>query len=270
MKFFPGCMIHNRYPGVEASLYFVFEKLGIDISPLEGSSCCPAPGVVKSVSEELWLELARRNLSLSNESLLTACNGCFTTLLEASSRMDGVEVRHVAEFLYRDVGVEEIKKRVVKRLPIRVAVHYGCHFFRPGKSKGLDSEKPVMLDELVEAIGAESVNYRHKFVCCGGGGGVRAAVTEVANDILSLKMDAISAAEVDAIVVICPLCLHQFDVGQVELREQRGEEYEIPAIHYIQLLAIAMGMDVEKSGLVHHSIVTAELVEKLIQGEIMD
>jgi heterodisulfide reductase subunit B len=59
-------------------------------------------------------------------------------------------------------------------------------------------------------------------------------------------------------------------VGQIELREQRGEDYDVPAIHYIQLLAIAMGMDVDKSGLVHHNVVTAELVEKLIQGEIME
>lgn len=269
MKFFPGCMIHNRYPGIEKSLYYVFEKLGLEISPLKGSSCCPAPSITRSVSSELWEELGLRNIKLADgETIITACNGCFTTLLEVSERFGVGDVRHVAEFLYTDVGLDVIKKNIEKRLSLRLAVHYGCHFFRPSKHKKFISpEKPKMLDELVEAIGAESVDYRYKFMCCGGGGGVRAGATEVSHELLERKMDGISEAEVDAIVVICPLCLNQFDNGQKELKELRGKEYGIPAIHYIQLLAIAMGMDVYESGIDKHAVVSQSLIEKLVRGE---
>lgn len=269
MKFFPGCMIHNRYPGVERSLYFVFESLGIEIEPLKGFSCCPAPSITKSVSYELWEELALRNLKLANnDTIITACNGCFTTLLEVSEKHRVGEVRHVAEYLYSELGLKKIKEIIVKKIPIRVAIHYGCHFFRP--NKGFTSpEKPKMLDELVEVLGAESVNHRYKFMCCGGGGGVRAGAKDVALNLLNKKMTGISEANVDAIVVICPLCLNQFDIGQVELRKE-GYDYNIPAIHYIQLLAIAMGLDVEQSGISTHRIVRGDLIEKLVKGEMYD
>ncbi len=265
MKFFPGCMIHNRYPGIERSLFFVFENLGVDIEPLKKSSCCPAPSITKSVSAELWEEIALRNIRLANkDTIITACNGCFTTLFEVSEKYGIGDVRHVAEYLYSEFGLKEIKKSITKKIPIRVAVHYGCHFFRPSKSKKFtSSEKPKMVDELVEILGAESVNHRYKFMCCGGGGGVRAGAKDVSLNVLNKKMMGIAEANVDAIVVICPLCLNQFDIGQLELKQ-----FNIPVIHYIQLLAIAMGLDVEQSGITAHKIVSENLVEKLVKGEM--
>ncbi len=268
MKFFPGCMIHNRYPGIEKSLFYVFEKLGIEIEPLEKSSCCPAPSITKSVSVELWEEIALRNIRLANnDTIITACNGCFTTLLEVSEKFNVGDIRHVAEFLYSEFGLKTLKKFIAKKLPLRVAVHYGCHFFRPGKNKKFtSSERPKMLDELVEILGSESINHRYKFMCCGGGGGVRAGAKDVALNLLNKKMEGITEADVDAIVVICPLCLNQFDVGQVELKKM-GYDYNIPCVHYVQLLAIAMGMDVKLSGIEDHRIVEQKLIEKLVKGE---
>ncbi len=266
MKFFPGCMIHNRYPGIEKSIYYVFNTLGIEISPLEGSSCCPAPSVTRSVSEELWREIAKRNLSLTDETIMTACNGCYATLVEVGNEI-GKNVRHFAEFLYTEIGIEEIKKKISKKLNLKLAAHYGCHFFRPSKKRGIESgERPKILEELIEVIGAESVNYRTKYMCCGGGGGVRAAATEVARELLEMKLEGLRDLEVDAIVVICPLCLFQFDTGQKEL-EREGKVFGIPAIHYAQLLAIAMGMDVDEAGFEAHEIMTQDLYEKLLMGE---
>ncbi len=272
MKFFPGCMIHNRYPGIERSLYYVFENLGIGISPLNGSSCCPAPSITKSVSHELWLEVGRRNIELAdNDTIMTACNGCFTTLFEVAEKTGNGDVRHVAEFLYLDVGIDRIKRSITKRLPLRLAVHYGCHFFRPGEYKKFTSqERPNILDELVEAIGGESVDYRYKMMCCGGGGGVRAGATEVSQDLLEIKLDAIIEEEIDAIVVICPLCLNQFDNGQKELEKSRGKSYGVPVVHYIQLLAVAMGMEPELTGIQWHSISSTDLIEKLVKGEMAE
>ncbi len=265
-------MIHNRYPGIEKSLYFVFENLGIDISPLEGSSCCPAPSITKSVSHDLWLEIGKRNIDLANnETIMTACNGCFTTLFEVAKKTGNGDVRHIAEFLYFDIGIERIKRSITKKLPLKLAVHYGCHFFRPGEYKKFTSqEKPNILDELVEAIGSESIDYRYKMMCCGGGGGVRAGATEVSQDLLELKLDAIKDEDVDAIVVICPLCLNQFDVGQAELQNSRGKDYGIPVVHYIQLLAVSMGMDPELTGIQWHSITNTDLIEKLVKGEMIE
>ena len=46
--FFLGCIMPNRYPGVEASVRKVFKELGIELVDMKGASCCPAPGVARS------------------------------------------------------------------------------------------------------------------------------------------------------------------------------------------------------------------------------
>ncbi len=265
MVFFPGCVIPNRYPGIEKAVFFTMEKLGIDLRPLEGYSCCPPPGIMRSINEELWYELATRNIKLSeNMEILTACNGCFSTLQDAYSISGGKEnkIRHYAEFLYKDVGIEKIREKIKKFLPLKVAVHYGCHLVRPSIYRHVDSpENPVILDRLVEIIGAESVQYPTKMVCCGAGGGVGAGFRELSLKILRRKMENIP--EVDCIVVVCPLCLRQFDDRQKDLDIDEA----IPVLHYAQLLAVAFGLEVERIGLEAHITMNDDLIEKLVRGD---
>ena len=265
MVFFPGCVIPNRYPGVEKAVFFTIEKLGIDLRPLEGYSCCPPPGIMRSINEKLWYELATRNIKLSkNVEILTACNGCFSTLHDAYSISGGkdAKIRHYAEFLYRDVGIGEIRKKIKKFLPLKIAVHYGCHLVRPSIYREVDSpENPVILDRLVEAIGAESIPYSTKMVCCGAGGGIGAGFRDLSLKILKRKLEYLP--EVDCIVVVCPLCQYQFDMRQEELRKDKS----VPVLHYAQLLAVAFGLEVDKIGLEAHNVMNEDLISKLITGD---
>ena len=176
IAFFMGCIAPLRYPGIESSTRVVLENLGVSISDLESASCCPAPGVIRSFDKRTWLTLGARNLALAErqgQDLLTICNGCYGSLFEAAHDMaehpettrevnevlqemnlaytpHGVEVRHFAEFLARDVGDAAIRRSFKKKLDLKVAVHYGCHFLRPSNIKQLDDpEHPTMVDKLV-------------------------------------------------------------------------------------------------------------------------
>ena len=77
------------------------------------------------------------------------------------------EINHAAKVLYENI--EKIKENVVKPLDgFKVACHYGCHFLRPSSIiKWDDPLEPETLDELIEALGAESINYTAKMDCCG-------------------------------------------------------------------------------------------------------
>ena len=79
-------------------------------------------------------------------------------------------VRHILDVVINDVGMEKIKGLVEKPLKgLRVAAYYGCMITRPDVNDRWDSaEFPTALEELLETLGAEVVDYPLKTQCCSG------------------------------------------------------------------------------------------------------
>ncbi|MDR1954627.1 MAG: CoB--CoM heterodisulfide reductase subunit B [Candidatus Methanoplasma sp.] len=272
--FFLGCIAPLRYPGLEKSTRVVCEKLGIELVDLEDAGCCPAPGVIRAFSRDTWLASAARNLALAEKQglpIVTICNGCYGSLFEAAHELNhhpevlarankylkeiGMEykgttkVHHLAEVMYRVVGVEAIKAKVTNPVDYKIATFYGCHFLKPSEIKELeDPENPHMLDDLVEATGAVSVPRKQKTLCCGAGGGVRAAFGDVAKEFTKTNLENMQASGAQFIVDVCPFCHLQFDSSQKDLG------FNIPVIHLSQLFGIAMGMDEKELGLSAHIV----------------
>jgi heterodisulfide reductase subunit B2 len=267
---FLGCVAPARYPGIESSTREVCKILGVEVVELEGAGCCPAPGVIRSFDQDTWLALAARNLALAQKKgvdILTICNGCYGSMFDAAHvlhenpeklrnvnkilREVGLEyngetkVHHFAELFYKEIGVDAIKAHVKTPLDLKVAVHYGCHFLKPSHLKNLDDpERPKILDELVEATGAKSINYKDKQMCCGAGGGVRSGQPDLATKFTVEKLKNIKAAGASYIIDVCPFCHLQFDRTQKDVKG-----YDIPVIHLAQLYGLALGVPKEKLGL---------------------
>jgi heterodisulfide reductase subunit B len=261
-SFFLGCLIPNRFPELEKASRFVCDALEIGLDDMEGASCCPAPGVIKSFDKTIWYKLAARNLSLAAEQghdVLVLCNGCYGTLKDVSmvlredeeklemvrSSLSSIgrtlphvpEVYHIVEYLYFDYGLDEIRSRVTSPLSMKVAVHYGCHLLKPVRYRGFDSfEDPTFFDDLVETTGAKSVPYLEKNSCCGAGGAVRSGLKDLSLDIARKKVASIEGA--DCIVTPCPFC-----------HMQLKEVADIPVIYITQLLGLALGGTPEDVGL---------------------
>lgn len=289
LSLFLGCIVPNRYPGIEKATKLCLDKLDIDCLDLPGASCCPAPGVFRSFDKPTWLALAGRNIVLSEElgrDVLTICNGCYGSLMDANYELKSdaalkkstnvhlgkigkkyegtVDVRHIVEFLYNELGPEKIKEMVVKPLDLKVALHYGCHLVKPSKERQLGSvEQPTFFDELIEATGAESIDYPDKMVCCGAGGGVRSALPERSLEMTKHKLSRIRDAGADCIVNACPFCHLQFDSGQAEIKEKFALEYNIPVLHYSQLLGLALGFPPEELGIDLNITTNEEFFDKL-------
>jgi len=269
---FLGCIAPLRYPGIEKSTREVFKALGVELVDLKDASCCPAPGVIKSFSKTTWLAAAARNLALAEKAgldIVTVCSGCFGSLFEAAHELHEdkemleevnkvlaeiglkysgeTKVKHFAEVLYNEVGVEKIRGAVKKPAEYKVAAFYGCHFLKPSKAKQLDDpESPKILDELVEAVGAKSMLRKQKTTCCGAGGGLRSLYGDTALRFTKTNLEIMKNGGAEMIVDVCPFCHLQFDAGQ------KDSGFAFPVLHLSQLYGLAMGMDADNLGLNVH------------------
>jgi heterodisulfide reductase subunit B len=275
--FFLGCLIPAREPHYENSVRKIAPELGIELVEMEGANCC-APFSIQSLDYASWLALAARNLCLAEQmglNILALCNDCYESLLatnivlkehkELRDRVNEIlsdvgmefkgkiDVKIFSDALYEDVGLEKVKNAVKKPFNgLRVAVQPGCHLTKPKRIHFGQRTGQTSLDELVEATGAKSIPYERKEACCGGP--LRGINDEVALQVAKQKLDRMKAAGVDCIITVCPFCYIELDMGQIEIKRHANEEYNLPVLHFAELLRIAMGMKLEDWELRAHRI----------------
>lgn len=282
-----GCMILTSQYAYEMSLREVLPKLNITIADIDQVSCCGAP--IKNVNQKAAIYLAVRNLALAEKSgvneLLVPCNGCYLSFSEAVYHWrrddilkrelgnllaeeglefnENIKLWHTIDFLHDKIGVERIKAAVKKPLNgFKFAVHPGCHILRPSAIVSVDnSEKPKKLDNLVESLEAESIEYPEKLDCCGGG--LLLSHSESALTIAGLKLKAIKSLNVDGLVVSCPACKTMFGAKQEAVGTIVGEKFGVPVLYYTQLLGLALGIKEERLGLHLNQSPVDKIIEKL-------
>jgi heterodisulfide reductase subunit B len=272
--FFPGCLAKLKLPQIERSVRSVLGALGIDLRDEARFSCCPDPVVFRSASKRDWLRLGARNLTLdSGGPIVTLCPGCSSSLSETRHILthdekarravagdldregEGLrlaEVGHFLSLLMHPVRLRAIEKALARRFDgLRVACHYGCHLVRPSSAVDFDDpEKPTSLDTLVALMGADSVEYEDKYMCCG-----RPSLDEATSvGIAEHKLACMKEAGCEVLVLACPFCFEQFDLGQVLIARRAGREFGLPVLYITQLLGLAMGMTASKMGLDLHRV----------------
>lgn len=272
---FLGCTIPYRLPFVEAALRQTLPAFNIDLVDLP-FGCCPDPGGVQSFNILAWHTLAARNLCVAEDEkldILAACTGCFETLKVTNIKLQKdpelkakvnenlkevdrefkgtIKVKHFAEVFHNDIGTDAIAAKVTKPLKeFKFATHSGCHYTKPTEYMQTDNpENPQHLDNLIEALGAESVPYLRKNICCGAG--VRGVNQETSFSVAHEKIVEVERSNADALVTICPTCFVSYDIGQVLMAKQFGKKTNIPVFIYPELLGLAMGLDLSEGFKMH-------------------
>ncbi len=285
---FLGCTIPARQPNYELSARKSLAKLDVELVDLANMTCC-CPPPVQSLNLETSLAVAAYNICLAEEAnlnLLTLCSGCFESLAMANTMLKhkedlkmrinkilakagkefkgSIEVKHFLQVLMEDLGTERLKDKVIKPLnKLRVAPFYGCHALRPSELLKLDDpERPRILETLIETLGATSVEYRNKLKCCGGL--LRGISDELALDLARDKLSNTSKAGADCIATLCPFCFVALDIGQMQVRSKFQENYDLPVLHYSELLALALGIDPKELALETHKIKTDKILSKIL------
>lgn len=271
---FPGCTVQTEQYGYELSAKEVLPRLGIELVDLDGASCCGFP-TFSTTSPVGWKYMSARNLALAERlglDILPLCNSCHLSFCEVQKDLknddelrdlinntlsiEGLEYRgrsgivHILEVLHDQVGVEKIVETVVKPLKnMKFAAHPGCHAFRPsGLKRPDDDEDPKKLDELIRALGAETLDYPEKKDCCGS----HISISEETESLIiaGSKLKVLSKHRFNGLVTTCPHCFKLFDSKQREIQSLIGDTtINVPVFYYTQLLGLALGIRPEKLGL---------------------
>ena len=81
-----------------------------------------------------------------------------------------VEPKHLMWAIIEDIGIDTLKAAVTRPLTgFKIAPFYGCYIVRPSSALDFDDnpERKDSLEHIIEAVGAEVVDFDGKTACCG-------------------------------------------------------------------------------------------------------
>jgi heterodisulfide reductase subunit B len=266
--FYPGCSLDSTGRGYRLSTEAVGRALGLNLPELPDWTCCGSTAAHQS-NALLSLALPAKNLlAASGRTMAVCCAACYSRLKVANheiantagtrGRVAGVlgvdydgstPVKHLLEIIRDDVGLSEVTKRVRAPLTgLRVACYYGCLLVRPPDVMRFDDpENPMVLDRLMQAAGAEPVDWPHKTECCGASCSItKVEIAErLSHDILAMARDS----GADCVVTACPLCQLNLDLRQRDIEARFGDRLGLPVLYFTQLLGLALGLQPRALGI---------------------
>jgi succinate dehydrogenase / fumarate reductase, cytochrome b subunit len=289
VAYWPGCVSRGFTTELHGSMALVAERLGIELVELDRANCSGA-GVIAEHNQELADTLNARTFALAQQTglpMMNICSTCQGAQSECQQRLDAdTEYRtHVNEalapeglsyspegfsnknFLWvlaEDYGLENLAKQVQRPLEgLRVGPFYGCYILRPKHRLGYDArpERDLYLEQLIETLGGEVVEYDGARKCCGF------PLITMAREV-SLRQagthvgDALDAGA-DCLVTPCPLCHLNLDMQQPEAAKVVNRDLGLAVLHLPQLVGLALGFEPKQLGMGRHIASTKWVQERL-------
>lgn len=284
-SFFPGCSYHSTGISYAQSTEYVADCLGIDLYEIKDWNCCGA-SAAPTVNDDLMYSLSTRNLALSEEQhpylpVLTPCTGCYTALKRAQvkTKEDAsyrTRINNIIDMKYRGtvevtnlldaLTTEEMVKEIVEHLKyqlggMKVACYYGCGQTRPQEVTNVDNaENPMNMEALLNAAGAECIDWSFKTECCGASNHV--IRPKAARNAAERIFHNAAANGAECIVTACPLCWMNLDMREDKVNLEHKTDYHMPIYFFTELIAMAMGATAEQAGVSRHFVPASELISK--------
>ncbi|MDO8262307.1 MAG: CoB--CoM heterodisulfide reductase iron-sulfur subunit B family protein [Gallionella sp.] len=271
--YYPGCTLKNQARNFDVSTVSSMEKLDVEVEELDRWNCCGTVHALDSdnvmnrvapITNMIRVKEAQAKTEGMASEFMTSCAMCYNTLkranidvkqradalatindflsLETTKYEGDVEVLHLLEYLRDRVGFDKLAEKVTKPLKgLRVACYYGCLLVRPKEVAFDDVENPMIMENLIAALGATPVPFSQKTECCG------AFHTVGKPEIIAERTDKIMASaqeeQADLVVVSCPLCAFNLDFRQDDAKRLNPDFQNTPVLYFTQLMAIAFGCD---------------------------
>jgi succinate dehydrogenase / fumarate reductase cytochrome b subunit len=284
----PGCVSKGAAPELYQSTKIVAAAMGIELVELEQATCTGA-GVIQEQNPEMADALNARTFALAQQMglpLMNICSTCQGIESMVADKMKkrpdylekvnailadeglhytpGLEIKNFLWVLVEDLGLDKFKSMIKRPLTgLRVGPFYGCYILRPSEILGFDDHpgRNQYLEMVIEATGAEAVDYEGKKKCCGF-----PILTINRENSLKQAGNHIHEAQelgADALVSPCPLCHLNLDAQQPAAKQVTKHEIDLPILHLPQLIGLALGIEPKGMRLDHHVVSTKKLLAKL-------
>lgn len=268
ISYYPGCTLKTKAKNLDRAAIASLEALGVEVEEITRWNCC---GAVHSLTADDLIHQVGpvRNLIRAKEQgadiLVTLCSMCYNTLARANLIMRNdevkratinrfmdeeidyageVEVVHYLTFLQQKIGWDTLKERVTVPLTgLQVAPYYGCTLQRPAEVGIEPFGSFALMTGMLEALGATVRPFGGADKCCGSYQvlGAPAGANSAAAAIINLA----AAGGIEALATSCPLCEYNLGKQQQQLIDSGRIEKNIPTYYFTQLLAVALGLDLE-------------------------
>jgi len=272
VAYYPGCSLETTATEYNHSSVAVCEALDFPLAEPKGWVCCGSSAAHRA-DPEAALHLPMENLALIEKQgykeVTMPCAACFNRHKAALYEIreypdhkekadqllnynyqDEVHVSTMIESIYNHVGPEKVAEKTKNPLTgLKLVCYYGCLLTRPPEvTEAKHPEYPVEMDKLMEAMGAEVLDWSLKTTCCGAGHAL--SRPDIVIDLSGKLVQNAIDHGADAIAVACPLCHMNLDARQFQMDIDR----QVPILYFTQLMAIALDLP-PKAAALHKNIV---------------
>ncbi len=285
ISYYPGCTLKTKARNLDRAAVASLTALGVEVQEIDRWNCC---GAVHSLTADDLIHQVGpvRNLVRAKEQgadqLVTLCSMCYNTLARANQIMRNdtvkrdtinrfmdeeidyageVEVVHYLTYLQRSIGWSKIKERVkIPLTGLKVAPYYGCTLQRPAEVGIEPFGSYSLMTGLLKALGATVMDFTAADKCCGS----YQVLGEVAgeNKAAAAIVNLAAGAGIEALATSCPLCEYNLGKQQGRMMEKGHITTHVPTYYFTQLLAVALGLDVENCHFELNDPISAELLQR--------
>lgn len=274
IAYYPGCSLHSTGVEYDISTRKVCASIGIELVEIKDWICCGS-SPAHQCNELMSLTLPAKNLSLAAQtdnlkSVCAPCASCYSRLKFTQERLKDeklkkdvekiigseypgdVSVLHVLDLIVEKAGNDVIEEKVIKPLSgLKVACYYGCLITRPSKvTDKQNCENPTDMELVMEALGAEAVDWNLKTFCCGANFAL--TQTDVVLELTRKILTDVDSAGAQVIAVGCPLCHVNLDTRQAQINEKFGTSFNVPIFYFTELMGLAFGIEAKDLGIFRH------------------
>jgi heterodisulfide reductase subunit B len=277
VSYYPGCSLHGTAKEYDQSVRAVSRALGIELKEVDDWSCCGATSA-HSTNFQLSIALPARNLVAAEKDALDVmvpCAACFNRFKTAEHHLKadkqlkgeveeiiggkyhgGIAVRNPLDIIFKDIGLDALEGKVKKPLKgLKPVSYYGCLLLRPPEICEFDDyENPVILDKILNTLGADARLWSYKTDCCGGS--LTISRTDIVAKMVNKIMTMAREAGANCVVTACPVCMANLDM-------RAGDNVRLPVFYFTELIALALGLQGPDTWFKLHNVDPRPLMKSL-------